>query len=284
MIGKTRHKPAEIEELFDPEVGRARALLRRPLPAGKLRHVRRRPASDLTDWIAHYWMIRWDLRGCEPHLAETPPQPNIHAVFEEEGSVISGVHTSKFSRWLKGRAQVFGIKFRPGGIRPFLNGPASSLANRNIPVRRIFGKEVDVLEAMLVSNATEDEKVAAANAFLRARRPEPDKTVALAGRLVGEILKNADIKTVNDLVTQSGISKRSIQRIFNEYVGVSPKWVIRCYRLHEAIERINCGERQKWARLAVELGYFHQAHLINDFKSIVGYSPVEYQKIIAKRA
>jgi AraC-like DNA-binding protein len=285
MIGKTRHRPpAEVEEVFDPEVGRARGILRRPLPAGKLRHVRRRPASDLTNWIAHYWMIRWDLRGCEPHLAETPPQPNIHAVFQDGGSVVRGVHTGKFSRWLTGRSQVFGIKFRPGGIRPFLKGPASSLANRNIPVRRIFGKDVDALEAILMSSAREAEKVAAANAFFRARRPEPDKTITLASQLVGQILKNADIKTVNDLVSQSGISKRTIQRIFNDYVGVSPKWVIRHLRLHEAIERINCGERQEWARLAVELGYFDQAHLINDFKSIVGYSPVEYRKIVTKLA
>jgi AraC-like DNA-binding protein len=229
-------------------------------------------------------MIRWDLRGCEPHLAETPPQPNIHAVFQDEGSVVRGVHTNKFSRLLADRAQVFGIKFRPGGIRPFLAGPASSLANRDIPVRQIFGKDVDALEAMLMSSAKEVEKVAAANAFFRARRPEPDKTIALVGQLVGQILENADIKTVNDLAIQTGIGKRSIQRIFNEYVGVSPKWVIRHLRLHEAIERINCGERQEWARLAVELGYFDQAHLINDFKSIVGYSPVEYQKIIAERA
>jgi AraC-like DNA-binding protein len=179
---------------------------------------------------------------------------------------------------------VFGIKFRPGGIRPFLKGPASALRNRNTPVSRIFGKDIDALEAILVSSAKEAEKVAAANAFFRARRPEPDKTIALASQLVSEILKNADIKTVNDLASQSGINKRSIQRIFSEYVGVSPKWVIRHLRLHEAIERINCGERQEWARLAGELGYFDQAHLINDFKSIVGYSPVEYQKIVAKRA
>jgi AraC-like DNA-binding protein len=283
MIGKTRHNPpTEIEELFDPEVGRARGILRRPLPAGKLRHVRRRPARDLTDWIAHYWMIHWDLRGCEPHVAETPPQPNIHAVFQDGGSVVRGVHTSKFSRLLKGRAQVFGIKFRPGGIRPFLAGPASSLANRNIPVRQIFGKDVDALEAILVSSAKEPEKMAAANAFFSARRPEPDKTIALAGQLVGQILENADIKTVNDLASRTGISKRTIQRIFNEYVGVSPKWAIRHYRLHEALERINCGDYQEWAQLALELGHFDQAHLINDFKSIVGYSPVGYQKLIDK--
>jgi hypothetical protein len=55
MIAKTRHgPPAEIEEVFDSEVGGARGILRRPLPAGKLKHSRRRPPPDLAYWIAHY--------------------------------------------------------------------------------------------------------------------------------------------------------------------------------------------------------------------------------------
>jgi AraC-like DNA-binding protein len=285
MIGKTRQKDAaEIEEVFDPEVGRARGILRQPLPSGKLRHARRHPPSDLAYWIAHYWMISWDLRGCEPHVAENLPHPNIYAVFENDGSVISGVQTSKFSRVLKGHSQVFGIKFRPGGFRPFLKAPVSSLANCTIPIKRIFGKQVDALEAILVSSCEETEKVEAANAFFRARLPEADKTIALAGQLVGRICEEPDIKTVNDLVTRSGIGKRSIQRIFNDYVGVSPKWVILRYRLHEVIEKINSGGRPAWAELALELGYFDQAHLINDFRSTVGYSPTQYQRLAAKHS
>src|SRR5580658_3409778 len=130
MIGKTRRPSivqlepaktqAEIEEVYDPEVGRARGMLRRPLPAGKLRHARRSPSPELSQWIAHYWMIRWDLRGCEHHVAESLPHPNVHVIFEPEASVGCGVQTRKFLRVLKGESQVFGIKFKPGGFRPFL--------------------------------------------------------------------------------------------------------------------------------------------------------------------
>ncbi len=79
---------------------------------------------------------------------------------------------------------------------------------------------------------------------------------------------------------QTGIGKRTLQRIFNEYVGVSPKWVIRRYQLHELIERIHSdsGKSVDWAEFALELGYFDHAHLINDFRLIVGYPPVQYQK------
>ena len=285
MIGKTRQgSAAEVEEVFDPEVGRARGILRRPLLAGKLRHSRRRPPPDLAYWIAHYWLISWDLRGCEPQVVESLPHPNVHAVFEDDSSVVCGVQTCKFSRVLEGRSQVFGIKFRPGGFRAFFASPVSSLADRTIPVKRIFGKDVAALEAVLVSSCRESEKVEAANAFFRARVPEPDKTIALASQLVERILAQPDIKTVDDLVIRAGIGKRSIQRIFNEYVGVSPKWTIRRYRLHEVIEKVNSGGRPAWAELALELGYFDQAHFINDFRSIVGYSPTQYQRLAAKQS
>ena len=281
MIGKTRQVPAaEVEEIYDPEVGRARGMLRKHLPAGKMRHARRCPADDLAFWIAHYWMIRWDLRGCEPYVAESLPHPNVHVIFETAGSVVAGVQTRMFSRVLEGQSQVFGIKFKPGGFRPFLKFATSKLADRVVAAESILGKDVNALEGILLSSGEENEKVEAANAFFRARMPKPDAVIEGVGRIVERILEERDIKTVDDLVDRTGIGKRSLQRMFNEYVGVSPKWVIRRYRLHELVERFNSNDEPRWADLALELGYFDQAHLINDFRSITGYSPTEYQALM----
>ena len=46
-------------------------------------------------------------------------------------------------------------------------------------------------------------------------------------------------------------------------------------RLHEAAERMAEGEGD-WAALALDLGYFDQAHFIKAFKAVVGRSPAEY--------
>ena len=97
--------------------------------------------------------------------------------------------------------------------------------------------------------------------------------------LLRQALEQRDMLTVDDLARRSAVGKRTLQRLFSEYVGVSPKWVIRRYRLHEAGERLRSGERLDCAQLALELGYFDQAHLINDFKSILGHTPTEFQKM-----
>jgi AraC-like DNA-binding protein len=277
MIGKTRQ---DVEIVFDPEVGGPRGVLNPPPAAGKFRLSRRSPAPELALYVQHYWMVTWDLRGQPPFSQETLPHPNVHAVFEQDRSAVCGVSTSKFTRVLEGQSQVFGIKFTPGGLHPFLKSSVSALTDRGTSLARVFGNEVTKLESLLVSSGDEDERIAAANGFLVSRQPDPDPTVALANQLVGQILREPALKTVDDLARRTGIGKRSLQRMFNEYVGINPKWVIRRYRLHEVVERLKSGERLDLSQLALELGYFDQPHLINDFRSIVGYSPAQYQGMI----
>src|SRR6266852_3345847 len=83
---------------------------------------------------------------------------------------------------------------------------------------------------------------------------------------------------VDDLAAVALISKRALQRLFARYVGVSPKWVIQRYRLLEAVESIKQGETMDWAKLAVDLGYFDQAHFITCFKRFVGQTPDDYAR------
>ena len=69
---------------------------------------------------------------------------------------------------------------------------------------------------------------------------------------------------------------RTLQRLFADYVGVSPKWVMRRARLHEAAERADSGEPVDWAALASDLGYADQAHLTRDFTVTIGVPPTRY--------
>jgi AraC-like DNA-binding protein len=279
MIGKTRQSQAklQVEEIFSPGIGKARGILRWPPPAGQFQHVRQQAPPDLTTWIESYWMVTWDLP--QPFLQETLPHPNVYLVFEERKCVVGGVSTRKFSRVLKGKSGVFGVKFKPGGFRPFLKPAVATLLNSIIPARRVFGEDAARLEGDWDSLAWRANKmVDVANAFFRSRLPQPDEKIARVDEIIKSILEQREIKTVDDLAEQSGMRKRGLQRLFHEYVGITPKWVIRRYRLHELVEVLNSGAEPDWAQVALELGYFDQAHLINDFKSIVGSPPSQYQK------
>ncbi len=258
------------------EVGPPRGILNAPPPsAEEFRLSLRRPAQTIAPIIDYYWILSWDLRHRGPHIQNTVPQPNVHVAFEPGSSHVYGVVTGKYSRCLEGTSRVFAIKFAPGMFRPFLGEPVSLLGNRTRPVQEVFGKEGVALQATLTSQAPENDLVAAADDFFLAHIPEYDEKAHISKRLVRQILEDRGLRNTDDLALRSGTNKRGLQRLFAEYVGASPKWVIRLYRLHEAVNRLRSGERLDGAQLAYDLGYFDQSHLINDFKHIVGYTPTQ---------
>ena len=76
----------------------------------------------------------------------------------------------------------------------------------------------------------------------------------------------------------TGVSLRTVQRLYSEYVGVGPKWVLQRYRLHEALAQLHQGPDTDWARFALGLGYYDQAHFVRDFRAPVGRTPVRYER------
>jgi AraC-like DNA-binding protein len=71
-------------------------------------------------------------------------------------------------------------------------------------------------------------------------------------------------------------STRTTQRVFTHYVGVPVKWVLCRYRLQQAALELETDPTRDCAELAVRLGWYDQAHFINDFRSMLGCTPGEY--------
>ncbi len=132
---------------------------------------------------------------------------------------------------------------------------------------------VSKLDRAVLAEDTDDGRVALIETFLRKRRPVPDENVTRLSEMVYAVASERGILKVEDLVQRYGVNKRTLQRLFAKYVGVSPKWVIQRYRLHEAAERLAADREVGQAALALSLGYTDQAHFVRDFKTTVGTSP-----------
>ncbi|WP_329118930.1 helix-turn-helix domain-containing protein [Streptomyces sp. NBC_01465] len=237
-------------------------------------HFRRRePAPALRPYLEHYWLIDWDLP--EPYVSQLVPHPSVNIVFqrftgEADFSEISGIGLGLFAQKLEGAGRVCGIQFRPGGFRPFApEHPVSYWTGQRVRL-----PEVDCTPVL--APADEDERVAALDAHLLALAPEPDPQATRAMALADRIRRDRTIRRVEELAAEEGVSARSLQRLFSTYVGVSPKWVILRYRIHEALERAETEAAIDWAGLAAELGYADQAHLTRDFTSTIGVPPTAY--------
>jgi len=290
-IEKTRREPAS----FPPTVEPPRGVLQPTEPRnGAFFHERLAVPHELAPFAHHFWYVHWDAGSATPGRAETFPHPSCYLIFEHDlerpiddpcvlrGAEVAGVTTGKFSRAMAGHGRVFGLKFTSGGLRPFLKTGVFALTDRVVAAQEIFGSDVLTL-AMQIRRLDDATAMAARLAdFLAQRLPAPDPDALLATRLVDTILHDAAIGTVEALASESGLGIRALQRLFKSYVGVSPKWVIRRFRLHELLFRLNSGGPFDGAQIALDLGYADQAHLINDFRKLAGCAPTEYLRRVAR--
>jgi AraC-like DNA-binding protein len=265
-----------IRRKIDPPRGVLKTAVADP---SRIRHERFHTHPDLEPYVEHFWSVEWDLCGCTPQRVETLPHPSVHMVFEAGGeSRIGGTSRAKFSRVLHDRGSVFAVKFTPAGFFPFAGVPVSNFSDRTVPLSDVFGPEGDELDRAVLAQKSNAPRITIVENFFRNRLPEPDENVTRVTEIVYAVAKDRGILKVEDLVERYQLNKRTLQRLFARYVGVSPKWVIQRYRLHEAAEQLAADGSISQAALAIDLGYSDQAHFVRDFKSIVGMSPAAYAR------
>jgi AraC-like DNA-binding protein len=254
------------------ETASDRGILRPQEGRRHFRLTRELPSADLAPWVERHWMVEWDLR--EPYTQELLNHPTVNLAVEAEHAAVFGIRTARDQRTISGRGRVVGVKFRPGAFQPWFGRSVHTLTNRVLPIAAVFGPDGDALADAVRAEA--DTPFAVMEAFLRARRPPPDPHLDVLAAIVRTMLDDPAVVRVDELAARHAMSPRSLQRRFRRYVGVSPKWVLQRYRLHEAAERIAEGRDGDWAATALELGYFDQAHFIRDFKALIGASPAQY--------
>lgn len=227
------------------------------------RHGYHEPSPELAPWVERYWEAHWDY--AQPYRQKIVPYPNVHLSFGEGRADVNGVVSGFQIKVLEGTNHVFGVAFRPGCFRPFLGASVSTIADRVVPATSVFGPDLP-----------DAPDVPSIEAFLLAHLPAPDPRAQEAAAVVETIATNPAMTRVETLAEELGVSVRGLQRLFAEYVGIGPKWVIRRYRLREVTERMAAGGTIDWAALAADLGYADQGHFIRDFKNMFGEPPTWY--------
>ena len=117
------------------------------------------PPADLAPFVDFCWVIRWDLRGEAAHEQAILPHPNVNLAFEPAGASVYGVDTKIFTRCLSGEGKALGVRFRPGGLRPFYSQPISGLNDRVVPADGLFGPAANQACAAVMAADDDDAMI-----------------------------------------------------------------------------------------------------------------------------
>jgi AraC-like DNA-binding protein len=171
-----------------------------------------------------------------------------------------------------GPVQLIGIRFHPGGTAPFFRIPMHELRNQVVELAS-FARP---LEVKLKAAATEDygepvDKVAVLEKLLTSLLLESGSDLRLLG-IAAKIVGRAGMISIDDLAYQSGLSGRQLERRFLNDIGVGPKLLSRILRFQQVFRAVEAN-RVSWPEVAVDCGYYDQAHLIRDFRQFAQQTP-----------
>lgn len=257
------------------------------------RHVqlaRHAPAPDLARWVENHWRLRWSLPPDRTFPSQVLPHPTCNLTVERgspragvgaERVLVTGVTTERFDVATTGEGWVWGVRFRPGGLAALLGASVRQLTDRTVPASSLLPSEAVALLDRLHAGLDDEQAAVLATEALRhvaAVRPtDGDAAYDEVLSLVDALLADRSLVSVQQVVEELGVPRRRLERLFSHYLGVTPKWVLARYRMHDVVTDLDGGYDGSLADLALRYGWYDQAHFGRDFTALVGTTPGAYR-------
>jgi len=169
-----------------------------------------------------------------------------------------------------GQIQI-GVRFRPGMAPGFVRVPGSQTTDRLLPLDDVWGAKGRQLRTHIEDAKSPQQSIALLEAQL-VDESEPGIVQKMSAYIVG---RSGQVR-VDDLAFDAAMSARQLRRLFLEHMGLSPKHFCRVIRFRHSLPRLRNARRGAWTQVALECGYYDQAHFINEFREFSGYTPGEF--------
>lgn len=195
---------------------------------------------------------------------------------------VAGPRTRALFKSKTGVALTITLRFKPGWSAPLLGVAASELTDRIVPLEDVWGRAGrELCVELFAARSREDVMDHVTRALaLHADRTLETPSGQLARRAV-RLLEGGEVR-VESVAARLGVTTRHLRRAFTENVGIGPKEFARTVRLQRALRM--AATSCDWARIAADAGYYDQAHLIADFRQLVGLTPGAFFKSTRYRA
>jgi AraC-like DNA-binding protein len=236
-------------------------------------------APEVAELVRHIWIPRWNLPPGVVVEQGVLEYPSANLVIEAGTAALHGPELVRGHRRLEGTGWAFGALLQPGVARLLVPGPMRALIGRSIAIDELRMTDATALVDAIRSSVAAGDDVAARSAFeswMLAQHLVLDDDSRLVRRVVELAENDRAILRAEDLARASGLGLRSLQRLVREQLGLTPKWLIRRYRMQEAAGALAASDAPALADLAASLGFADQAHLTREFRAVIGETPRRY--------
>lgn len=172
-----------------------------------------------------------------------------------------------------GAVGILGVRFEPGGARPFLRPSMHEIAGDGHAAQDVLGGEAAELPERLAEDPDDRARVARVCAFLLGRFGHGGQEDPIVSAAVRRIVASRGLAPVDDLSRGLRVSRRHLERRFRADVGLSPKVLARVVRLQQVFRFLQGEPDAAWVGVAVACGFYDQSHLTREFHAFAGAPP-----------
>lgn len=213
------------------------------------------------------------LRVAVPHVEaqlvarfgpDVPGGLDIHAM---------GVRPTVHRKFIRGGQHAVLARLQPGTYERTLGISASELTGRVVPLEDLWTRaKVQALMEQLAGAADADTACGLLDAEVSAHAAR-NTSARGASPMLQAALEQLQVASVAQAARSLGVSERQLRRILHEALGIGPKTFSRLRRFEHAVRAAQAAREINWSKIAVDAGYYDQAHLIADFHAIAGSPP-----------
>lgn len=191
-------------------------------------------------------------------------------------AIVSGARTNYFVIGTEQQERVVGIQFQPGGSFPFFREPADEIENASVALEDLWRWRVGELRERMLAAPSIAEIFRILEQDLLAQLARPLAWHPAVDYALHHFRRLPHATSIAWMTGKIGLSPRRFIQLFRQQVGLTPKAFCRVRRFQQALVAVHGTKRVDWTQVALDCGYYDQAHFIHDFQSFSGMTPSAY--------
>jgi len=216
------------------------------------------------------------------NLYPSVPEPYVNIYFPIDSSdppLIKGI--SSQSDYLNVKSELFGVRLLLKGFYQINIASCNQITNVIQSFLEIGGKDELFLTSELSSVNDFQSRIEVFRRYYMGKK----ESYKLSKRqsdindafnfIVANYNEESPIRKCSSFLD---VSPRTVHRWFIDEIGISPKKMVKIVRFHHGLDHLLSGKK----RFFYDLGYFDQAHFINEFKGFTGKSPEQFTKLLSE--
>lgn len=169
--------------------------------------------------------------------------------------------------------------FKPVGFYRLFKVPIHLLNNDVVPLEVFLGTRTREFKDRVLSAPNDEVRIRLVNDFfISLVRKQPENYPMTLEHAQDRLLEKNGLIDIEGLANQLNVSRRSLERRFQESVGMSPKYYAQVLRFNYAFGLKRANPALDWFDIIYDCGYFDQTHFIKEFRHFTGQAPVSFYR------